>query len=95
MRLGEVHGAGPFAGHHLGQVGALQLLAALRLERVDGAVGQQRAQAEGEVGRIPDLAGGGRHDLRQVLAAPLLRSGRARSSRPRRIGRRLPSSRAG
>ena len=53
VRLGEVHGAGPLAGHHLGQVGAFQLVAALRLQRVDGAVGQERAQAEGEVGRSP------------------------------------------
>ena len=48
VRLGQVHGAGPLARHHLRQVGRLQLVAALRLERVDGAEGQQRAQ-----GRTP------------------------------------------
>ena len=72
MRLGQVHGAGPFAGHHLGQIGLLELVAALRLDRIDGAERQQRTQAEREVGRVPDLAGGGGDDLRQVLPAPLL-----------------------
>ena len=73
VRLGQIHGAGPLAGHHLGQVGAFQLVAALRLQRVDGAMGEQRAQAEGEVGRIPDLGGGRRHHLRQLLSAPVRR----------------------
>ena len=75
MRLGQVHGAGPFAGDHLRQIGALELVAALRLDGIDGAERQQRTQAEGEVGRIPDLAGGSGNDLRQVLSAPLLRRG--------------------
>ena len=72
MRLSEVHGAGPLAGHHLRQVGAFQLVAALQLQRVDGPVGEQRAQAEGEVGRIPDFGCGRCHHLRQLLAAPSL-----------------------
>ena len=75
MRLGEVHGAGPFARHHLGQVETLELLTALRLDGIDGTEGQQRAQPEGEVGGVPDLAGGGGHHLRQVLPAPLLGCG--------------------
>ena len=75
VRLGQVHGAGPLARHHLRQVEALQLVRALRLDGVDGAERQQRAQAEGEVGGVPDLAGGGGDHLRQVLPAPFLRSG--------------------
>ena len=72
VRLGEVHRAGPLARHHLRQVEALQLIGALRLDGVDGAERQQRAQAEGEVGGIPHLAGGGGDHLRQVLPAPFL-----------------------
>ncbi len=72
VRLGEVHGAGPLAGHHLGQVDAFQLLAALRLDGIDGAEGEQRAQAKGQVGRVPDLPGSGGDDRRQVLPAPFL-----------------------
>jgi hypothetical protein len=88
VRLGKVHGAGPLAGHHLGQVGAFQLLAALGLQGVDGAMRQKRAQAEGQVRRIPDLGRGGGHHLRQVLPTPRLRA-ESRSSRPPRTGRRL------
>ena len=73
MRLGEVHGAGPLAGHHLRQVGLLQVLAALQLDGVDGAECEQRTQAEREVGRVPDLAGCRRHQVGQVLAAPFFR----------------------
>ena len=73
VRLGEVHGAGPLARHHLRQVGLLEVLAALQLDGVDGAEGEQRAQPERQVGRVPDLAGRRRHQVGQVLAAPFLR----------------------
>ena len=73
VRLGQVHGAGPCARHHLGQIGLLQGVAGLRLDGIDGPKRQQRAQAKAHVGRIPDLAGDRGHDRRQVLPAPFLR----------------------
>ena len=50
MRLGQVHGAGPFARHHLGQVGLLLLGRAVGVDRRIGAVGQALVHVEGEVG---------------------------------------------
>ena len=50
LRFGEVHGAGPFAGDHLGQVGILLLVAAVVQEGIDRTLGQQRAQRESHVG---------------------------------------------
>src|SRR5439155_25224238 len=38
LRLREVHRAGPFAAHELGQVAALLRLGAAQLQRLDGAV---------------------------------------------------------
>jgi hypothetical protein len=71
LRLGELHGAHPFAGDELGQIGALERLAAVVRERFDPRHGQHRADAEGHAGRVPHLQAGRVDGLRQVLAAPL------------------------
>ena len=44
VRLGQVHGAGPFAGNHVWQVGRFERVAAAHRNGIDGALGQQRAQ---------------------------------------------------
>jgi hypothetical protein len=50
LRLGQVHGAGPLAADQLFQVDGLELVAAGGQQRLDGAVGQQRAQRKAHVG---------------------------------------------
>ena len=53
LRFGEVHGAGPFARNQLGEIEPLLLLGAMRRQRLDGALAQDRTEAEGHAGRIP------------------------------------------
>ena len=69
LRLGQVHGARPFAGDQLGQVERLLLLRAVALQELDGALGQQWAEREGHVGRLPHLLHGQRQGPGQALAA--------------------------
>ncbi len=78
VRFGQVHGAGPLAGDHLGEEDALLLLGAVGFECVDRAVGEQRAEAEGEVGGVPDLTGRHGDDLWQALAAVRFLAGERR-----------------
>ncbi len=78
LRLGQVHGAGPLALDHARQVAGFQLVGPVGMQRVDGALRQQRAEAEGEVGRVPDLAHRHGYRRRQVLAA-ILRGARQRA----------------
>ena len=75
LRLGELHGAGPFAGDQLRQIDLLQLVAAMGLERLDRAQRQQRAEAEGDVRRTPDFGAGRVDRERQALAAERLGAG--------------------
>ena len=51
LRLGQVHGAGPLAGHHLFQEGGLLPGAAVLGQHVDGALSQHRARGEPQAGR--------------------------------------------
>ena len=94
LRLGELHRAGPFAGDEFFEIGALELFAAVGVERVDRAHGQQRANAERHRGGVPHLCACGIDDLRQPLAAPFDRARQGRSSRPCTRRGRPPSSRA-
>ncbi|MNT31827.1 hypothetical protein D3C72_1676800 [compost metagenome] len=73
LRLGQVHGAGPLAADQPGQEGGLLFVRAGRQQRFDGAVGQQRAQRERQVGAVQHLVAGGGDQLGQALAAKLLR----------------------
>jgi hypothetical protein len=75
LRLGELHGAGPFARHEFLQVDLLQLLAAMGVERLDRGERQQRAEAERDIRRAPDFGAGGVDRKRQALAAKGLRPG--------------------
>src|SRR5690554_1226435 len=50
--LGQVHGTGPYAGIHVGQVLLFQLLAAVGVQGQAGAGGEHRSQAEGHVGAL-------------------------------------------
>ena len=75
LRLGELHGAGPLARHQLLQIDILQLIAAMRVERLDRAQRQQRAEAEGDIRCAPDFGADRVDRERQALAAEGFRSG--------------------
>ena len=75
LRLGELHGAHPFARDQPGQIGALELVGAVRDQRVDRRHGEQRAEAEGHGRRVPHLDAGRIDGVRQLLASPLRGSG--------------------
>ena len=72
LRLGELHRPHPLAGDELGQIGALERVAAVRDQRIDARHGQQRPEPEGHGGRVPHLDAGGVERVRQRLPAPLL-----------------------
>ena len=82
LRLGELHGAGPFAGHQFFQIDFLQRLAAMGIERLDRGERQQRAQPERDVRGAPDFGAYGVDRQRQALAAERFRTRHRRSSRP-------------
>ena len=69
LRLGDIHGAGPFAGNHFRQVHGLLLRRAAQFQCLDCTAGQHRTQREGMVGRLPHLAYGGGNQARQALPA--------------------------
>ena len=71
LRLGQVHGAGPLAAHHLRQVELLLLRRAEMLDGFDRALREHGAQLEGEVRRGPQLFDRGAEHGRHVLAAEL------------------------
>ena len=73
LRLGEVHGAGPFAGHQLFEVGRLERVAARGQQGLDGTIGQQRAQRKAHVGAVDHFDTGRAYRLGQALAAKILR----------------------
>src|SRR6266511_660762 len=69
--LGQHHRAGPLARGQLREVPRLQLRRALRLERIDGAAGEHRAEGEREVRGVPHLLDEGRDEAGHALAAVL------------------------
>ena len=90
MRLGQIHGAGPFAGHHLRQIRRLLLRRAVHQDRGDRALGEAGIHREGQVGgrqELVDLLG---HEHRQALAAEFTWARRCRPSRLRRSACRRP-----
>ena len=96
LRLGQLHGAGPFAGHELRQIGALEFIGAVGGQRVDPGHRQHRPDAESHGGRIPHLEAGDVDRLRQVLPAEVRRGGEPVPARrgPGAIGF-LPARRGG
>ncbi len=75
LRLGQVHRAGPRAGHHLLEVELLQGRRAAEVDGLDRALGQHRDQVEREVRRMPHLLDRRAEKVRQPLAAVLRRLG--------------------
>ena len=69
LRLGQVHGAGPLAAHHLRQVQLFLLRRTEVLDGFDGALREHRAKLEREVRSGPDLFDRGAEHGRHVLAA--------------------------
>jgi hypothetical protein len=71
MRLGQAHGAGPFARGQLGQIELLLRVGAVRVQRRIGAVRQAGVHGPGLIGRVHHLVEALAHDQRQALAAKL------------------------
>ncbi len=63
LRLGEVHGSGPLAGHELAEIGLLLFLGAPRLECLDGAGGESGTHGQGAVRGRLELEGRREHRL--------------------------------
>jgi hypothetical protein len=76
MGLGEIHGAGPGAFDHLGQIDRLLLLGAVHQQRRDGALGQARIHAERQVRRGDEFLHDGVEDGGKPLSAIFLRRGK-------------------
>ena len=74
LRLGEVHGRRPFAGDELVEIAAPQFVGAMPDQRLDGAHGQDRADAEGHGGGVPHLDAGRVEQRRQALPAVVNRT---------------------
>jgi hypothetical protein len=89
LGLGQVHGAGPFGDEFL-QVNGLEFVAARRQQRLDGAVGQQRAQGKAHVGAVEHLHAGRADGLGQALAAEVLRVLQALPAAFGELGERRP-----
>ena len=73
VRLGQAHGAAPGAVAEAGQVGLLERLRPVQLDHRRSPVGEQRVDAEGEVGRADHLVEDHADELRQPLAAVVRR----------------------
>jgi hypothetical protein len=72
MGLGQVHGAGPVAGHHLGKPLGFLFVGAVRDDRRGRAVGQALVHGEGLVGGREHLAHRRVHQVGQALSAEFL-----------------------
>ena len=73
MRLGQVHGAEPFARDHLGQVGRLLLVGTLRLQRCGRAGGEAGIHRERLVGSGREFLDDEAEHVRHALPAEFLR----------------------
>ncbi len=69
MRLGQVHGAGPFAGRHLGQICLLLFVRSVHVDRGIGAVGQTLVHVERHVGRHEGFLRRSVHQVGKTLTA--------------------------
>ena len=70
LRLGQVHGASPFATHQFFQVGSLQLVGGGGEHGFNRTVSQHGAQGKAQVGALHHLAAQRANGFRQALAAP-------------------------
>ena len=68
-RLGQVHGAGPLAADHLGEVRGFLLVGPAQCQRLDGAIREHGAQGEGHVGRLPHFHDRHVDDLGEALTS--------------------------
>ncbi len=84
LRLGEVHGAGPFAGHHLRHEHLLLFGLAVHQQRRGRAHGQAAIHRKRHVGRALEFGDDLAQRHRQPLPAIFRRRRQARASRLRR-----------
>ena len=96
LRLGQLHGAHPFAADELAEICLLEHVAAVGMQRVDRRHSQHGADAERHRGRVPHLDAGRVHRMRQILPAPFGGRGEAVPARRRPGGVGLfPAGRGG
>ena len=69
LRFGQVHGAGPGSGDHLGQIDRLERVRAVMVDGGNGAGGQHLAQRKRQVGGFPHFLHGSGDQRRQALSA--------------------------
>ncbi len=86
LRLGQVHGAGPFAGHHLGHEHLLLFGLAVHDQRRGGAHGEAAIHRKRHVRRTLELGDGLAERDRQSLPAIF---GRSREAEPAALGHLL------
>jgi len=78
LRLSQAHGAAPAAADQFLQIGILQGVAAVLVQRQHRALGQPRIDAERQRRRHQHLLEVAGHQLREALAAVFARPGHAR-----------------
>ena len=71
LRLGEVHRGRPLAGEQLAQIQFLLLVSAVSDQRLDPAIGEHRAETEGQVGALDHFQHGHAQRARQTHTAQL------------------------
>jgi hypothetical protein len=78
LGFGQAHGAGPLARHDRAEERLLLPVVAVVLERLDGAVREQRVVGPAEVGAVEKFLHRGAQRLRHVLSAQRFRRGQPR-----------------
>ena len=78
VRLREAHGARPVAGEKRPQPRLLLLWRAMCFERIDGAMGERRVHAPGDIGRGGEFLDKRAHARRQALATVVRVAGHRR-----------------
>ena len=90
LRLGEIHGPGPFSGHHRRKILGFLFVTALQENCLRCGLGKHRAESKGHIGSIPHLLNGTGESLGQALSAVLRIKHQTRPACLTELGIRLP-----
>ena len=71
LRFGQVHGTGPLAAYQVLKIRGLEFVRTGCQQRLNGTVGEQRAQGKTHVGRILHLATGRSNEFGQALTTKI------------------------
>ncbi len=95
LRLRQIHGAGPIAGHEVGKICLLLVICAVRQQGLNCAEAEHRAEPERHVGRVEHFHDRQGERLRQALPAPFLWRRQAHPSTLPELGVGISKSRRG